>query len=86
MALLGCDVVATDQIEVLPLLMRNVERNTSRILQMNPGSGELCNLYVISIGLYILQILYDISLSFFLLFTHNLIGSVNFCATQVYLG
>lgn len=41
MALLGCDVVATDQIEVLPLLKRNVERNTSRITQMNPGSGVL---------------------------------------------
>lgn len=33
MALLGCDVVSTDQTEVLPLLMRNVERNTSRIMQ-----------------------------------------------------
>ncbi|KAG6543530.1 hypothetical protein Mapa_015024 [Marchantia paleacea] len=30
MALLGCDVVVTDQIEVLPLLLRNVERNLSR--------------------------------------------------------
>lgn len=39
MALLGCDVVATDQIEVLPLLRRNVERNSSTIMQMNPGSG-----------------------------------------------
>ncbi|XP_031389423.1 protein-lysine methyltransferase METTL21D [Punica granatum] len=38
MALLGCDVVATDQAEVLPLLRRNVERNTSRILQTNPDS------------------------------------------------
>ncbi|PSR89929.1 Protein N-lysine methyltransferase [Actinidia chinensis var. chinensis] len=38
MALLGCDVVSTDQTEVLPLLMRNVERNTSRIMQMNPDS------------------------------------------------
>ncbi|CAA0832604.1 S-adenosyl-L-methionine-dependent methyltransferases superfamily protein [Striga hermonthica] len=37
MALLGCDVISTDQAEVLPLLMRNVERNTSRILQMNPA-------------------------------------------------
>lgn len=37
MALLGCDVVTTDQVEVLPLLMRNVERNTSRITQMNSG-------------------------------------------------
>ncbi|XP_026439890.1 protein N-lysine methyltransferase METTL21A-like isoform X2 [Papaver somniferum] len=33
MAMLGCDVVTTDQVEVLPLLMRNVDRNTSRILQ-----------------------------------------------------
>ncbi|KAM3399051.1 protein N-lysine methyltransferase METTL21A [Capsicum galapagoense] len=33
MALLGCDVVSTDQTEVLPLLLRNVERNTSRIMQ-----------------------------------------------------
>ena len=39
MALLGCDVVMTDQMEVLPLLRRNVERNTSRIKQLNPGSG-----------------------------------------------
>ncbi|XP_048233963.1 protein N-lysine methyltransferase METTL21A isoform X1 [Ricinus communis] len=38
MALLGCDVVATDQKEVLPLLMRNVERNTSRIMQMDTNS------------------------------------------------
>lgn len=44
MALLGCDVITTDQTEVLPLLMRNVERNTSRILQMNSDSGvsSLC--------------------------------------------
>lgn len=41
LAMLGCDVVSTDQKEVLPLLKRNVEWNTSRILQMNPGSG-LC--------------------------------------------
>lgn len=39
MALLGCDVVATDQVEVLPLLMRNVERNKSWISQSNPDSG-----------------------------------------------
>ncbi|CAI9104983.1 OLC1v1003789C1 [Oldenlandia corymbosa var. corymbosa] len=38
MALLGCDVISTDQTEVLPLLIRNVERNTSRIMQANPGS------------------------------------------------
>eukprot|EP00252_Welwitschia_mirabilis_P012532 TRINITY_DN2763_c0_g1_i1.p1 TRINITY_DN2763_c0_g1~~TRINITY_DN2763_c0_g1_i1.p1 ORF type:complete len:386 (-),score=70.68 TRINITY_DN2763_c0_g1_i1:210-1292(-) len=44
MALLGCNVVATDQIDVLPLLMRNVERNTSRIKQSNmenPNSVSL---------------------------------------------
>lgn len=29
MALLGCDVVVTDQVEVLPILLRNVERNMS---------------------------------------------------------
>jgi hypothetical protein len=39
MALLGCDVVTTDQVEVLPLLMRNVERNKSWIAQSNPDSG-----------------------------------------------
>ncbi|XP_078440194.1 S-adenosyl-L-methionine-dependent methyltransferases superfamily protein [Wolffia australiana] len=38
MALLGCDVIATDQAEVLPLLTRNVKRNMSRIMQANPGS------------------------------------------------
>ncbi|XP_019236463.1 PREDICTED: protein-lysine methyltransferase METTL21D isoform X3 [Nicotiana attenuata] len=38
MALLGCDVVSTDQTEVLPLLMRNVERNTSRIMQTGSDS------------------------------------------------
>ncbi|KAL4181239.1 hypothetical protein AMTRI_Chr12g236200 [Amborella trichopoda] len=35
MALLGCNVISTDQKEVLPLLMRNVERNISRIKQAN---------------------------------------------------
>jgi len=37
MALLGCDVIVTDQKEVLPLLQRNVERNISWIMQKNPG-------------------------------------------------
>ncbi|XP_039016853.1 protein N-lysine methyltransferase METTL21A-like [Hibiscus syriacus] len=41
MALLGCDVVSTDQIEVVPLLRRNVERNSSRIMQMNSNSDSL---------------------------------------------
>lgn len=40
MALLGCNVVTTDQTEVLPLLMRNVERNTSRIMQANSDSDS----------------------------------------------
>ncbi|ERM97434.1 hypothetical protein AMTR_s00124p00014420, partial [Amborella trichopoda] len=35
MALLGCNVISTDQKEVLPLLMRNVERNILRIKQAN---------------------------------------------------
>ncbi|KAL1323582.1 uncharacterized protein [Arachis hypogaea] len=38
MALLGCDVIVTDQKEVLPLLQRNVERNISRVMQKNPES------------------------------------------------
>ncbi|KAL8152214.1 hypothetical protein V2J09_009974 [Rumex salicifolius] len=37
MAMLGCDVILTDQKEVLQLLQRNVDRNISRISQMNPG-------------------------------------------------
>jgi predicted nicotinamide N-methyase len=41
MALLGCDVVTTDQVEVLPLLLRNVERNKSWISQSNSDSGLL---------------------------------------------
>ncbi|XP_057865530.1 uncharacterized protein LOC131073157 isoform X2 [Cryptomeria japonica] len=45
MALLGCDVVATDQTEVLPLLMRNVERNAMRIKQANSE-----NPYSVSFG------------------------------------
>ncbi|KAK8962121.1 hypothetical protein KSP40_PGU000584 [Platanthera guangdongensis] len=45
MALLGCNVVSTDQVEVLPLLMKNIERNTSWIKQANPDSG-LLNLIV----------------------------------------
>ncbi|KAM0842068.1 hypothetical protein ACQ4PT_058601 [Festuca glaucescens] len=40
MALLGCDVLTTDQVEVLPLLMRNVERNKSWIAQSNLDSGS----------------------------------------------
>lgn len=37
MAMLGCDVIVTDQKEVLPLLQRNVDRNISRVMQKNPG-------------------------------------------------
>ncbi|RYR70454.1 uncharacterized protein LOC130967695 isoform X1 [Arachis stenosperma] len=36
MAMLGCDVIVTDQKEVLPLLQRNIERNISRVMQKNP--------------------------------------------------
>ncbi|XP_054811580.1 uncharacterized protein LOC129312850 isoform X2 [Prosopis cineraria] len=36
MALLGCDVIVTDQKEILPILQRNVERNISRVMQKNP--------------------------------------------------
>jgi hypothetical protein len=39
MTLLGCDVTTTDQVEVLPLLMRNVERNRSWISQSNSDTG-----------------------------------------------
>ncbi|KAK0603104.1 hypothetical protein LWI29_001486 [Acer saccharum] len=46
MALLGCNVVATDQNEVLPLLKRNVERNTSTITQMNPSSDSFGSIQV----------------------------------------
>ncbi|CAL5340562.1 unnamed protein product [Camellia sinensis] len=46
MALLGCDVVSTDQTEVLPLLMRNCERNASRIMQMNLGSDSFGSIQV----------------------------------------
>ncbi|KAJ4847659.1 hypothetical protein Tsubulata_036967 [Turnera subulata] len=46
MALLGCDVVATDQSEVLPLLRRNVERNASRIMQMDAGAGSFGSIQV----------------------------------------
>ncbi|KAL0436386.1 UNVERIFIED_CONTAM: hypothetical protein Sradi_0346500 [Sesamum radiatum] len=46
MALLGCDVISTDQTEVLPLLMRNVERNTSRILQTAPDADSFGSIEV----------------------------------------
>ncbi|XP_027174357.1 protein N-lysine methyltransferase METTL21A isoform X1 [Coffea eugenioides] len=46
MALLGCDVTSTDQTEVLPLLIRNVERNTSSIVQMNSGSDSFGSIRV----------------------------------------
>lgn len=46
MALLGCDVISTDQVEVLPLLMRNVERNTSWIMQANPDSASFGSIKV----------------------------------------
>ncbi|KAG6523018.1 hypothetical protein ZIOFF_020175 [Zingiber officinale] len=40
MALLGCNVTSTEQTEVLPLLMRNAERNSCWITQANPDSGS----------------------------------------------
>ncbi|XP_072975117.1 uncharacterized protein [Typha angustifolia] len=46
MALLGCEVITTDQVEVLPLLMRNVERNTSWILQATPDSASIGSIEV----------------------------------------
>ncbi|XP_019448755.1 PREDICTED: protein N-lysine methyltransferase METTL21A isoform X2 [Lupinus angustifolius] len=48
MALLGCDVIVTDQKEVVPLLQRNVDRNISRVMQNNPksfGSIKVSELY-----------------------------------------
>lgn len=46
MALLGCDVISTDQTEVLPLLKRNIERNISRISQPNPDSDSFGSIRV----------------------------------------
>uniref|UniRef100_A0A2P2JZI6 Protein N-lysine methyltransferase METTL21A n=1 Tax=Rhizophora mucronata TaxID=61149 RepID=A0A2P2JZI6_RHIMU len=46
MALLGCDVIATDQMDVLRLLSRNVERNISRILQMDTSPGRFGSIQV----------------------------------------
>lgn len=46
MALLGCDVISTDQSEVLPLLMRNAERNISRILQTIPDPDSFGSIRV----------------------------------------
>ncbi|KAI4334344.1 hypothetical protein L6164_019047 [Bauhinia variegata] len=46
MALLGCDVLVTDQKEVLPLLKRNVERNISRVMQSNSGSDSFGSIEV----------------------------------------
>ncbi|OMO86393.1 Nicotinamide N-methyltransferase-like protein [Corchorus olitorius] len=46
MALLGCDVVSTDQIEVVPLLRRNVEWNTSSIMQINSNSDSFGSIQV----------------------------------------
>lgn len=46
MALLGCDVISTDQIEVLPLLMKNAEHNSSRIMQMKSESDTFGSIKV----------------------------------------
>ncbi|EPS70312.1 hypothetical protein M569_04453, partial [Genlisea aurea] len=45
MALLGCNVISTDQTEVLPLLMRNIERNVSRI-QLIPDTSGFGSIHV----------------------------------------
>lgn len=50
LALLGCHVVATDQIEVLPLLLRNVERNMARAKQSPSESPYLGSLGTIEIA------------------------------------
>ncbi|KAJ4971599.1 hypothetical protein NE237_004698 [Protea cynaroides] len=49
MAMLGCDVISTDQIEVLPLLIRNIERNTSRVLQTDPDSVSFGSIQVMEL-------------------------------------
>ncbi|XP_021766436.1 protein-lysine methyltransferase METTL21D-like isoform X1 [Chenopodium quinoa] len=46
MAMLGCEVVTTDQKEVLPLLQRNVERNTSWIMQANANADSFGSIKV----------------------------------------
>lgn len=43
LALLGCDVTFTDEVEVLPLLFRNVERNIS-LARMSQGKEECTQL------------------------------------------
>lgn len=78
MALLGCDVVSTDQTEVLPLLMRNVERNTSRIMQTisDPGFKLMCHLDLFSFLNCIFSIIcrtFVCKLNFVLLTSSNLI-------------
>ncbi|KAH7296633.1 hypothetical protein KP509_26G031500 [Ceratopteris richardii] len=53
MALLGCHVIATDQVEVLPLLMRNVERNMARAKHspsQNPYLGSLGTIEVMELN------------------------------------
>ncbi|XP_043703342.1 protein-lysine methyltransferase METTL21D [Telopea speciosissima] len=49
MALLGCDVISTDQVEVLPLLMKNIQRNTSRVMQTNPDSASFGSVQVMEL-------------------------------------
>ncbi|KAL2924834.1 Protein-lysine methyltransferase METTL21D [Bienertia sinuspersici] len=46
MAMLGCEVVTTDQKEVLPLLQRNVKRNISWIMQGNANSDSFGSIKV----------------------------------------
>ncbi|MCO5591183.1 hypothetical protein L7F22_051976 [Adiantum nelumboides] len=53
MALLGCHLVATDQVEVLPLLIRNLERNMARAIHSpsdSPFLGSLGTVEVVELN------------------------------------
>ncbi|KAI5084501.1 hypothetical protein GOP47_0000670 [Adiantum capillus-veneris] len=53
MALLGCQLVATDQVEVLPLLIRNLERNMARATHSpseSPFLGSLGTVEVVELN------------------------------------
>lgn len=49
LAMLGCHVISSDQKEVLPLLQRNVERNVSNIVQLNPSSDTFGSIKVVEL-------------------------------------
>lgn len=76
MALLGCNVTVTDQEEVLPLLQRNVDRNTSRVMQKNPGL--VLNLWTI---LFTIWTCY--SFIYVEVFQLNVIGSYSFISISL---